>query len=117
MRISDWSSDVCSSDLKIANPRSLAKRMKSLVREQRRLSRKQKGSKNRAKARTKVGRAHAAVRHARQDFLHKLSTRLIRENQAIYVEDLSVAGMLKSKRMSRSIADAGWGEQIGSAHV
>jgi putative transposase len=95
---------------KIANPRHLAKRQERLAREQRRMAKKQKGSKNRAKARLKVGRAYAAVHHARQDFLHQLSTRLIRENQAIYVEDLAVARMLKSKRMSRSIADAGWGE-------
>lgn len=101
---------ILSTGEKIANPRHLTKRTKRLVREQRRLAKKQKGSKNRAKARLKVGRAHAAARHARQDFLHKLTARLIRENQAIYVENLAVAGMLKSKRMSRSIADAGWGE-------
>lgn len=69
---------VLSTGEKIANPRHLAKRRKRLAREQRRLARKQKGSRNRAKARLKVARAHAAVRRARQDFLHKLSARLIR---------------------------------------
>lgn len=97
---------------KIANPRHLAKRQKKLIREQRRMSKKQKGSRNRAKARLRVGRAHAHVRHARQDFLHKLSTRLIRENQTICVETLSIQGMLRAKRHSRSIADAGWGELV-----
>ncbi len=95
---------------KIANPRHLKKRQKRLARMQRQLSRKQKGSKNRAKARLMVGRTHAAVRHARNDFLHKLSTRVVRENQAICVESLAIAGMLKSRRMSRLIADASWGE-------
>ena len=103
---------VLSTGEKIANPRHLAKHQKRLAREQRRLSRKQKDSKNRAKARIKVVRAHAAVRHARQDFLHRLSTRLIRENQTVCVETLSVVGMLRSKRHSRSIADAGWGELV-----
>ncbi|WP_264659140.1 RNA-guided endonuclease InsQ/TnpB family protein [Azospirillum canadense] len=96
----------------ITNPRHLAKRHKRLVREQRRLARKRKGSKNRAKARFRVARAHAAVRHARQDFLHHLSTRLIRDNQTICIEDLSVTGLLRAKRHSRAIADAGWGELI-----
>ena len=103
---------VLSTGEKIANPRHLAKRQKRLAREQRRLARKQKGSKNRAKARLNVARAHAAVRPARHDFLHKLSTRLIRENQTVCVETLLVKGMLKAKRHSKSIADAGWGELI-----
>jgi putative transposase len=97
---------------KIANPRHLNKRQKRLARLQRLLSRKVRGSKNRAKAKIKVARAHAAVRHARRDFLHKLSTRLVRENQAIVVEDLSVKGMLRAKLHSRSISDAGWSEFV-----
>ncbi|MFS2013632.1 RNA-guided endonuclease InsQ/TnpB family protein [Azospirillum sp. CT11-132] len=94
----------------IANPRHLAKRQRRLARLQRRLSKKAKGSKNRAKAKLKVARAHASVRHARSDFLHQLSTRLIRENQTICLETLSVKGMLRAKLHSRSIADAGWSE-------
>ncbi len=95
---------------KIANPCHLAKRQRRLARLQRRLSKKAKGSKNRAKAKLKVARAHVSVRHARSNFLHQLSTRLIRENQTVCVETLSVNGMLRAKLHSRSIADAGWSE-------
>lgn len=95
---------------KIDNPRHLARRQKRLVRLQRRLAKKQKGSKNRVKTRLKVARAHSAVRQARQDSLHKLSTRLIRENQTVCVEDLNIKGMVKNRCLSRSISDAGWGE-------
>ncbi len=97
---------------KIVNPRHLAKRETMLAVQQRRLAKKAKGSNNRAKAKIKAARAYAAVRHARRDFLHKLSTRLIRENQTICVENLSVKGMLRSKRCNKSIADAGWGELV-----
>lgn len=101
---------ILSTGEKIANPRHLAKQQKVLARRQRVLARKRKGSKNRAKARIRVARANAAARNARLDFLHKLSTRMIRENQTICIEDLSIKGMLRSKRMSRSISDAAWGE-------
>lgn len=101
---------ILSTGEKIANPRHLMKRQKRLARLQRMLAKKQKCSKNRAKAKLKVARAHAVVRHARQDHLHKLSSRLVRENQTICVENLSVKGMLKAKRCSKSIADAGWSE-------
>lgn len=97
---------------KIENPRHLTKRQKRLTRLQRSMARKRKGSKNRAKARVKVARAHTDVRNARRDFLHQLSARLIRENQAIYVEDLSVKGMLRAKLHSRSISDTGWSEFV-----
>jgi putative transposase len=75
---------------KIASPKFLRRAEKKLKRTQRDLSRKQKGSKSREKARVKVARAHARVADARRDFHHKLSTRIIRENQAIVVEDLAV---------------------------
>ena len=97
---------------KIDNPRHLDRQQKKVARLQRRLARKKKGSNNRRKARLKVARAMAKVRHSRTDFLHKLSTRLIRENQTVCLETLSVKGMLRAKRMSRSIADAGWGEFV-----
>jgi putative transposase len=97
---------------KIANPHHLAKRQKRLARAQRALARKKKGSKNRAKARVRAARAHTDVRNARQNFLHQLSTRLIRENQAIYIEDLCVKGMLRAKLHSRAISDAGWSEFV-----
>jgi putative transposase len=95
---------------KIANPRYLTKRQKRLARLQRRLAKKRKGSRNRGKARIKLARAHAAVRHARQDFLHKLTTRLIDENQTICVEDLAIKGMILAGLHSRAIADASWSE-------
>jgi putative transposase len=97
---------------KIPNPRHLKKRQRRLAREQRCLVRKQKGSRNRAKAKWKVARAHSAVRRARRDFHHKLSTRLVRENQAITVETLNIRGMVKNKHLAKAIHDAAWGELI-----
>jgi putative transposase len=92
---------------KIASPKFLRRAEKKLKRTQRDLSRKQKGSKSREKARVKVARAHARVADARRDFHHKLSTRIIRENQAIVVEDLAVRGLARTK-MAKSVHDAGW---------
>jgi putative transposase len=71
------------------------------------LGRREKGSANREKARVEVARQHAKVADARRDWLHKLSTEIIRENQAVYVEDLCVAG-LKRTRVAKSVSDAGW---------
>jgi putative transposase len=92
---------------KIASPKFLRRAEKKLKRTQRDLSRKQKGSKSREKARVKVARAHARVADARRDFHHKLSIRIIRENQAIVVEDLAVRGLARTK-MAKSVHDAGW---------
>lgn len=103
---------ILSTGEKIANPHHLAKRQARLARLHRRLSKKQKGSKNRAKAKRKLARAHTAVRNARRDHIHKLSTRLVRENQVICVETLSIKGMLKAKRNSRAIADASWRQLV-----
>lgn len=77
-------------------------------RAQQALSRKEKGSKNRAKARVKVAKVHVRVTDARKDFLHQLSTELVRENQAVYVEDLAVRGLART-RLAKSVHDAGWG--------
>ena len=74
------------------------------------LSRKQKGSANRAKARKKVARVHARITDRRQDFLHKLSTRLVRENQVVVIEDLSVRNLVKNSKLARAISDASWTE-------
>ncbi|MFJ3618271.1 RNA-guided endonuclease InsQ/TnpB family protein [Streptomyces iakyrus] len=89
------------------SPRFLRRAEKKLKKIQREMSRKQKGSKNRAKARLKVARAHAAVADARREFHHQLSMKLIRENQGIAVADLSVAGLARTK-LAKSVHDAGW---------
>ena len=98
---------VLSDGRKIASPQFLRRAEKKLKRAQRVLSRKQKGSSNRDKARIKVARAHARVADARREFHHHLSTALIRENQAVAVEDLAVNGLART-RMAKSIHDAGW---------
>ena len=82
-------------------------KLHKLKKAQRELSHKQKGSKNREKARLKVARAHALVADARREFHHQLSTQLIRENQAIGVEDLAVRGLART-RLAKSVRDAGW---------
>ncbi|MEV8098336.1 RNA-guided endonuclease TnpB family protein [Kitasatospora sp. NPDC085879] len=91
----------------IDNPRFLRKAEKRLKAAQQELSRKAKGSKNRAKARRKVARAHAKVADTRMDWLHKQTTRIIRENQAVYLEDLNVRGLGRG-RLAKSVHDAGW---------
>jgi putative transposase len=101
---------VTSDGRKIANPRHLQRKARSLARYQRRLARCQQGSKNRAKASAKVARAHRKVRNARRDFLHRSSTRLVRENDVIVIEDLAVANMVRNRRLARAISDCGWGE-------
>jgi putative transposase len=98
---------VLSDGRKITAPKFLRRAEKLLKRRQQELSRKQKGSRNRDKARLKVARAHAKVADARRDFHHQLSTALIRENQAVAVEDLAVAGLGRA-RLAKSVHDAGW---------
>lgn len=94
----------------VEHPRHLLKAEKRLKRLQRSLSRREKGSNNREKARLRVARQHEKVANARQDFLHKLSRRLVDENQVIYAEDLNVKGMLANRHLAKRIADSGWGE-------
>ncbi len=89
-------------------PRYLSQRLHSLKRAQRALARKKNGSRNREKAKQRVARLHSKVADQRRDFTHKLSTNLIRDNQAIYVEDLDV-GPLGRTFLARAIYDAGWG--------
>ncbi|MUL41670.1 IS200/IS605 family element transposase accessory protein TnpB [Streptomonospora sp. PA3] len=92
---------------KVDSPRFLRRAEKKLKRMQKSLSRKAKGSSNRAKARAEVARQYAKVADRRRDWLHKLSTDLIRDNQAIYVEDLAVKGLART-RLAKSVHDAGW---------
>jgi putative transposase len=101
---------VTSDGEKIANPRHLDRKARNLARYQRRLAHRRKGSANRAKAAAKVTRAHRKVRSARRDFLHRASTRLVRENDIIVIEDLNVSGMVRNRRLARAISDCGWGE-------
>jgi putative transposase len=98
---------VLSDGRKIASPRFLRRAERRLKKAQKALSRKEKNSKNRAKARLKVAKAHAKVADARRDWAHKLSTKIIRENQAVYVEDLAVKGLART-RLAKSVHDAGW---------
>ncbi|MDQ0595876.1 putative transposase [Streptomyces canus] len=93
---------------KVANPKHERRDRACLARAQRELSRKSKGSANREKARRKVARVHARVVDRRRDFLHKLSTRLVRENQTVVIEDLSVRNLLKNGTLARAISDASW---------
>ncbi|GLV59132.1 transposase [Dictyobacter sp. S3.2.2.5] len=96
----------------IGNPRFFRQDEKKLAKAQRRYARKQKGSKNRDKARRQVARIHARIADRRTDFLQKLSTRLIRENQTICVESLRVKNMIKNPCLSKAISDVGWGQFV-----
>lgn len=94
---------------KIDNPRWIRRSERKLEQLQRSLSKKKKGSNNRAKAKKKLAIQHERVANQRKDFQHKLSTRLINENQVIGVENLNIAGLMKT-RLSKSFGDAGLGE-------
>lgn len=95
---------------KVANPRHERRDRTRLARAQRELSRKEKGSANREKARIRVAKVHARIADRRRDFLHKLSTRLVRENQTVVIEDLTVRNMVKNHSLARAISDAAWGQ-------
>lgn len=92
----------------IPNPRHFVKSQRKLARLQRSHSRKKKSSKNREKARIRVAKCHDRITNLRNDYLHKLTTRLVRENQAIGIERLNVKGMIRNRRLAKHIADASW---------
>ncbi|MEU6534237.1 RNA-guided endonuclease TnpB family protein, partial [Streptomyces sp. NPDC046928] len=98
---------------KIVNPRHERADRRKLAKAQRALARKEKGSNNRAKARLKVARVYARITDRRRDHLHKVTTRLVRENQVIAVEDLTVRNMVKNRCLARAISDASWREMRG----
>ena len=95
---------------KVTNPRHERRDRARLAKAQRALSRKQKGSANRARARVKVARVHARITGRRRDHLHKLSTRIIRENQTVIIEDLPVRNMVRNHSLARAISDASWAQ-------
>ncbi|HWO59530.1 MAG TPA: RNA-guided endonuclease TnpB family protein [Umezawaea sp.] len=99
---------VLSTGEKIANPRHERRDRDRLALTQRGLARKEAGSVNRAKARLAVARVHARIADRRRDALHKLTTRLVRENQAVVIEDLAVRNMVKNHGLARAISDASW---------
>ncbi|MGP3733088.1 RNA-guided endonuclease InsQ/TnpB family protein [Streptomyces sp. GDS52] len=96
---------------KVANPRHERKDRARLARAQRNLAKRAKGDgANRAKARRKVAKIHARITDRRRDHLHKLTTRLVRENQTIVIEDLTVRNMVKNRKLARAISDAAWSQ-------
>ena len=101
---------VTSDGFKSGNPRHTAKYAAKLAKYQRRLAKKKLGSQNRLKAKVKVARIHAKISDCRSDSLHKLSRKLINENQVVCAENLAVKNMIKNPKLAKHIADASWGE-------
>ena len=93
---------------KIKAPKPLKERIRKLKKLSKSLSRKTKGSKRHENSRKRLAKLHAKLADTRTDFLHKLSTQLIRENQTIVLEDLNVSGMVRNRKLSRAISDLGW---------
>jgi putative transposase len=94
---------------KYANPRHIKKYEKNLARKQKKLARKQLGSKSRQKTKKLVARVHARISNSRQDFLHKLSRKLVNDSKVIVVENLNVGGLVRNQKLAKAISDCGWG--------
>lgn len=99
---------ITSDGSKFDNPRHLKRREENLKRKQQKLSRKEKGSNRRAKARRIVARVHERISNTRKDFQHKLSRKLVNENQVIIVENLAVKNMVRNHNLAKAINDVGW---------
>lgn len=100
---------VDSNDNRIENPKYFRKSQQKLKKLQRKLSKKQKSSKNRNKLRIKVAKLHEHIANQRNDFIHKVSRKLINENQVIGLESLKINNMIRNRNLSKSISDVGWG--------
>ena len=101
---------ICSDGYRVANPKHFRKAEKRLAKLQKDLARKQKGSNNRNKARLKIAKLYEKITNQKKDFLHKLSTKLIRENQSIAIEDLRIKNMMKNHNLAKAISEASWYE-------
>lgn len=100
----------------IANPKYLAATLRKLRRLEREKARRAAGGTNRAKSRRKLAVQHGRVARARRDYHHKQALRLVRDNQAVHVEDLNTAGMVRNRRLARAIHDAGWAQFVRLLH-
>lgn len=101
---------VTSDGIEYSNPKYWQREEKKLARYQRQLSRKTRGSGRREKARIKVARLHEKISQQRKDMLHKVSTKIVKENDVICVREMGIKSMMRKKRFSKQIADASWGE-------
>jgi putative transposase len=101
---------VCSDGATFYAPKPLKANLKRLRRRARQHSKKKKGSQNREKSQRRLARLHARIKNIRCDWTHKVTSKLIHENQAISIEDLNVKGMMANRKLGRAISDVGWGE-------